>query len=702
MSETGDRGRSDFFAEAEELVDGLFRSLDQLEEARRSDDAGVETASLLNELFRGVHTLKGLAGIFGASKLGALAHELEGLLDDARLGRTSIDETLIGQLQLALSFVPRLLRAEKDGSPVSSTELDAVLGELRGAPASVQGADALAALDLSPDVFAVLTEYEEHRLRVNIESGLSLFRLTVSFALLTIDESLDALKTAAKPLGEIITYLPTGEGADADSIELDILLAAKRTRSELALAFPEAVVTEVGQKRAAEARPRVSSSAASAEITPVEASTPAAQAVPFALDRGGGESLRSMNQSVRVDIHKLDALMNVVGDLSILKTSLDGIFERLRGSTDRTSQTELSRLSRSFGRQLESMQQRILEVRMVPLGQLFERLARVARQVGRDMGKEVHLVVTGAETEIDKLLAEELSDPLMHMMRNAIDHGIEQAEGRLAVGKPQAGTIALNAFQKGNHVVIELEDDGAGIDTERLLELGLARGVVDPADVRSTSRREVLALIFVPGLSTKSEPGRISGRGVGMDVVKTNIAKLGGVIDVQSELGIGTKLTLTLPITLAVIRVLLAEVGGQVFAIPLANVREAVPLDDADRLEIDGHEAMSLRGATLRLCRLAQVFDLGPPKSGPRSTRGRLVVVAVAGSSRLGLVVDRLLGTRDVVMKPLGASLSKLRGFAGAAELGDERLGLVIDTPQLLEESMSTDRRGRGAVRSAS
>jgi two-component system, chemotaxis family, sensor kinase CheA len=189
MSETGDRGRSDFFAEAEELVDGLFRSLDQLEKARRSEDASVEVASLLNELFRGVHTLKGLAGIFGASKLGALAHELEGLLDDARLGRATIDETLLGQLQLALSIVPRLLRAEKEGTPVSSSELDAVLGELRGSPTSAQGTDALATLDLSPDVFAVLTEYEEHRLRVNIEAGLALFRLTVSFSLLTIDES---------------------------------------------------------------------------------------------------------------------------------------------------------------------------------------------------------------------------------------------------------------------------------------------------------------------------------------------------------------------------------------------------------------------------------------------------------------------------------------------------------------------------------
>jgi two-component system chemotaxis sensor kinase CheA len=278
-------------------------------------------------------------------------------------------------------------------------------------------------------------------------------------------------------------------------------------------------------------------------------------------------------------------------------------------------------------------------------------------------------------------------------MRNAIDHGIEPMEARTAHGKPIVGTIALNALQKGNHVVIELEDDGAGIDTERVLEIALQRNLINPADVRSTSRRDVLGLIFLPGLSTRREASDISGRGVGMDVVKTNIAKLGGVIDVQSEVGIGTKFTITLPITLAIIRVLLVEVSNHVFAIPLANVREAVTLDENGVFMVDEHEAMTLRGTSLRLCRLCSHFDLENGKRRGGRAQKRFVVVTTAGASRIGLVVDRLVGGQDVVMKALGPSLRNVRGFAGAAELGDQRLGLVIDTPSIVDEVMSSELR---------
>jgi two-component system chemotaxis sensor kinase CheA len=401
-------------------------------------------------------------------------------------------------------------------------------------------------------------------------------------------------------------------------------------------------------------------------------------------------TVRSVTQTVRVDIHKLDRLMNAVSELAIVKASIDRLFERMRPlAVDRASASELVRLSRTFDRQLEAMQQGILEVRMVPLGQLFERLSRVARQVGRNADKQFNLVITGAETEVDKLIVEELSDPLMHMMRNAIDHGIETAEVRKEAGKPEMGTIALNAFQKGNHVLIELEDDGAGIDTERVLEVALARGFINPADVRSTSRREVLNLIFTPGLSTRADVSDISGRGVGMDVVKTNISKLGGVIDVQSEVGIGTKLAITLPITLAIVRVLVAEVEGHTFAIPLANVREAVQIDESDIFSVDGHEAMTLRGATLRLARLTRVFEIAERRMSSK----HYVVVTMAGSQRLGLVVHKLVGSQDVVMKTIGPSLRSVRGFAGAADLGEEHLGLVIDTPTLYEEVVAADRR---------
>jgi two-component system chemotaxis sensor kinase CheA len=305
----------------------------------------------------------------------------------------------------------------------------------------------------------------------------------------------------------------------------------------------------------------------------------------------------------------------------------------------------------------------------------------------------------------------------MHMMRNAIDHGIEGRAEREAVGKPAVGTIALNAFQKGNHVVIEIEDDGHGIDTRNLLDVAVRRGLVGTDEARGISRQEILNLVFIPGLSTKSEVSDISGRGVGMDVVKTNIAKLGGAIDLQSEDGIGTKVTVTLPITLAIISALVVKLGERLFAIPLANVQEAVVLDPSGVRNIEGREVVTLRGSSLQLCRLGRLFGLddGPdPWSGTSS--GRLmvhapdtaekrarpreyVVVTVVGARRLGLVVSTLVGEQDVVIKALGASLKGVRGFAGASELGDQRIALVIDAPALIDENLAGGERLRSETR---
>ncbi len=704
MSE-GEKGKLEFLSEAEELLEALGRDLVLLDESLRAGPADPDT---VNDIFRGVHTLKGLAGLFGATGLSQLSHELEAKLDAVRLGREALVAETLDLLFRSVDVMHRLLVAEEAGTPPPQDQLDALLTRLRGTKRPGAVVEAAEELDLDASIFAVLTEYEEHRLRLNVEGGFRIYRLRVQFSLLTIDASLEQLKATAKPHGEIITYLPTGEGAGADSIELDILMASKRTLSELEglLGGMGGVILEVPRKRRAS-----EASASPSDLPVVEGHLPvyeprgSSTSVHAEEDRkprapssvpppeGKLGTVRSVTQTVRVDIQKLDRLMNAVSELAIVKSSLDRLFDRIRPqSSDRRSVAELVRLSRTFDRQLESMQQGILEVRMVPLGQLFERLTRVARQVGRNANKQFNLVVTGAETEVDKLIVEELSDPLMHMMRNAIDHGIEPPAVRAAAGKPEAGTIALNAFQKGSHVLIELEDDGGGIDTERVLEVALARNLINPAEVRSTSRRDILNLIFMPGLSTRAEAGEISGRGVGMDVVKTNISKLGGVIDVQSEVGIGTKLAITLPITLAIMRVLVAEVEGHTFAIPLANVREAVQLSESDVFTVDGHEAMSLRGSTLRLARLSSVFELEAARR-PTRTAKRFVVVTMAGAARIGLVVDQLVGGRDVVMKALGGSLRAVRGFAGAADLGDEQLGLVLDTPSLYEEIVAGDRR---------
>jgi two-component system chemotaxis sensor kinase CheA len=403
-----------------------------------------------------------------------------------------------------------------------------------------------------------------------------------------------------------------------------------------------------------------------------------------------------LTQTVRVDIRKLDRLMNIVGELAIVRGNLSRLAERLRGEGHRQLGTELLRLHRNFDRRLTEMQNGILEVRMVPLGQVFDRLARVIRQISREVEKEIRLVITGAETEIDKLIVEELSDPLMHMIRNAIDHGIEPAAERQRVGKPLAGTIALNAFQKGNHVMIEIEDDGRGIDERALLDKAAQLGKVERLAAGELTREEVLNLIFLPGVSTRKEAGDLSGRGVGMDVVKTNISNLGGVIDVQSEPGIGTKMTITLPITLAIVSALMVRVAEHVLAIPLSSVSEAISFDSAGVRVVEGREVMTLRGTTLPLCRLGRMLGLYP--EGFSAGERRFVVVASLGARRLGLVVDYLFGQQDIVIKTLGPSLRQVRGFAGATELGDQRVGLVLDPAALIEEVLAGAELGRERV----
>jgi two-component system chemotaxis sensor kinase CheA len=412
-------------------------------------------------------------------------------------------------------------------------------------------------------------------------------------------------------------------------------------------------------------------------------------------------SLRSVSQTVRVDIRKLDRLMTVVGELAIVKTAIARLTERVRAKRMGTRElsTELGRLNRTFERQLAQMQGGILEVRMVPLGQAFDKLARVVRQISREHAREVNLVITGAETEIDKLIVEELSDPLMHMIRNAIDHGIERREDRLAVGKPSAGTIALNAFQKGNHVVIEVEDDGRGMDPTLLLAAAVRRGIVTVEEAKEMQPGEILNLVFMPGFTTKEVATDISGRGVGLDVAKTNIAKLGGIVDVVSEVGIGTKITITLPITLAIISVLLVEISERLFAIPLANVEEAITLDERLIRNIEGREVLTVRGVSLPTCRLGRLFELSSVFDGAFPTPGdgqdssnrtrSFVVIAQVGNRRLGFIVDELVGQQDIVIKSLGKSLKRVRGFAGATELGDQRVALVIDVAAVIEEVLS-------------
>ncbi len=766
----GDKAREEFFSEAQEIVDGLSRDLLALDDVCRR---GGSDAELVNDVFRAVHTLKGLSGLFGAAMMSGLSHELENLLDDLRLGRIELTSAVLDLLFQSVELYGRILAAAKGDAPEPAAEVKTLLAAL-GQVAQQKGGgggSVVAQYELDPGLLGVLTEYEEHRLRTNLQAGLSLYRMRVQFQLATIDSALDELKARTRPHGEIITFLPTGEGGDAESVELEILVASRAVIATLrgAIAGPNISIEEVKRRDGAGVesmrpppRPGISDSPAAFSLSPPttageygedaqppqaitrsslpvpplhQSFPPPAPAPPGVshtqvgagvMPLGPGTvqppmqppaqaqqqaarelTLRSVTQTVRVDIRKLDHLMNIVGELALVRSVVAKLEARVRSDADlKEFATDLNRLHRSFDRHLAQMQNGILEVRMVPLGQVFDKLARIVRQISREHDKQVNLVITGAETEIDKLIVEELSDPLMHMIRNAIDHGIEDRDERMRVGKPPVGTIALNAFQKGNHVVIEVEDDGRGMDPAVIVAAALKRGIVTEAEAREMSAKEVLGLVFTPGFTTKSEATSLSGRGVGMDIVKTNIGALGGVVDISSEIGIGTKMTITLPITLAIISVLILEVSGRTFCMPLASVEEAIVFDESVVKTFEGREVMTQREKTLPLARLARVFQLEgyrpgvwvneeaktpkPPEVRPGQKPKAYVVIASVADRRVGFVVDRLVGQQDIVIKALGKSLKKVRGIAGATELGDQRVGLVLDAAALIHEVLAS------------
>ena len=694
MSDDPDGVRAEFVAEAQEIIELLSRDLLVLDHGQKAGEVDPE---LINSVFRGVHTLKGIAGMFGFAGLGEVAHVLEDLLDQLRLGKTDLTQEVLDVLFEGIEVLQRQLGSGPEASADLSVFQGRVVSFMQSGPSQEND---FAAFGLDTGVLSVLTEYEEHRLKTNLEQGVPLYRLQVVYSLSSIDSDLEELKTRAKPIAEIITYLPSMDGGDDDAIELEVLLASRAALSELrsALALADDVQLE--------AIARVPSTSTIPPV-PRSANVPRATFVPPAMAKtAAGDisadslSLRAVAKTVRVDIGKLDHLMNLVGELALVRSSVDKLLDRLREDPQlRGLAAQLHGIQRGFQRHLDDLQDGILDVRMVPVGQTFDRLARAVRQVARDHGKEVRLVVSGADTEVDKLIVEALSDPLLHLIRNAIDHGIEEPEVRARAGKSPTGTLALNAYQKGNHVVIEIEDDGAGMDEQGIVDSAVARGALSEELGAELPRSERLALVFIAGVSTAEAVSDLSGRGVGMDVVKTHIARLGGVIDVQSELGVGTKLTITLPITLAIISALVVRAAGRAYCLPLTVVREALRLKPSEVRTVEGREVITLRGSTLPICRLDRLFGFTrttSQDSGAVASDKNYVVVTSLGQRRVGIVVDGLEGQQDIIIKPLGKSLCKVRGFAGATDLGDQRVVLVLDAPSLLEDVGSLrERRAR-------
>ncbi len=683
-----DPSSSEFIGEAQESVETFSRHLLELEAQSRSGNIDPDR---LNAAFRAVHSLKGLAGLFNAVEVGTLSHSVEGTLDRLRLGKLDLSKGVLDVLFDAVELFSALLapRGEEDEAPDLITLLERVEGLTRSDGADDDESTTLEWLGES--ILSVLSEYEEHRLRENLRKGRSLYRIHASFDILAIDVGIEQLKKKMKEYGEVITYLPSADATSDDRIDLDIILGSNLTFTEVSreLTDRDVAVHRLGPTVQAEHAPEPAPSPT--EVTPAPAAV--AQKPAPEVDEGHVEahevSLRSLSQTVRVDLRRLDVLMNLVGELGVIQTNLGTLQSSLRGiDAFADASRELQSQVRDMSRKLSLLQQGILDVRMVPIGQIFDKLHRVVRKLSRDLDKEIRLMISGADTVLDKLIVEELSDPLMHMIRNCIDHGIESADVRVDAGKTPTGRVDLRAFQKGNRVVIEVEDDGGGMDWRKLRDLGVRRGLIDEDEAETLSPTDAINLIFAPGFSTREEANSVSGRGVGMDVVKTNISKISGMIDVRTEVGQGTRFAITLPVTLAIIQALVIESAGQTFCIPLNAVLESIMAERSEVGTVEGQEVITLRGRTLPLLQLSRLFDLEKP-AHDRSDPNRIYVVVVGlAQHRVGLVVDELLGQQDVVIKPLGRAIRNVPGIAGATELGANRTVLLLDVSRLVDEGV--------------
>jgi two-component system, chemotaxis family, sensor kinase CheA len=625
-----------FRDEAEELLQQIDADLLKLEEMANTGEPDPE---IVNSLFRALHTIKGSGGMLGFTDVQGLAHKLENLCDLLRKDRMTLSESCVDILFSGRDFLTDLVE-----SAVSDSAAPSGLNEYT------------ARLDQFVSV------YEETSHVIEGRTGTET----------TFEDGAQELQNTSK--------------ADVDAFEAEVERLLQEAAAKRAAAASGEVAAPVAEVTAS-----VLDFAPVVEAPPVQAPPPTVAPAPAAA--GKTEQKRSsIHQTIRVDIERLDALLNLVGELVINRTRISDIastLERLMadkaigGSTGIIGPLakDLADSAALLARTTNEIQESIMKVRMVPIGQVFDRFPRLVRDVAKARGKDVQLVISGAETDLDKTIVDEVGEPLMHLLRNCVDHGLESPDERERRGKPRTGTISLNAYHEGNQIIIEVSDDGGGIDLEKVRARGIKQGLIS-ADDRLPDR-ELIELIFTPGFSTAEVISDVSGRGVGMDVVKKNITRLKGIFDVDSVAGQGTRFTIKLPLTLAIIQALLVRVVEELYAIPLDSVIESQRVEMVDVRTVHGHEVITLRGQVVPLVRIADFFELG----GVRDPDKVMIVIVGLQGRQVGLVVDSFEGEQEIVIKPLSDVVGRIPGISGATILGNGSISLIIDVHSLVSEA---------------
>ena len=626
----------DFLIEAFELIEQIDHDLVELE-------ANPEDLELLNRIFRVAHTVKGSSSFLNFDVLTELTHHMEDVLNKARKGELKITPDIMDIVLESVDMMKGLLESIRDN-----------------------GSDAAAGIDIK-NICVRLTQISEG------------------------EAPSAAAEAPAAPAPEPVKEPEPVAPAEEAAPEVSDAELSKLSDSEV-----EAEIERLLKVRKAEDQARRASKGIAPkspeEIAPATsaASAPAPKPAPSRerdadkkVPAASSNSAVAQEQTIRVEVKRLDHLMNLIGELVLGKNRLlkiyDDVEERYEGEK---FLEELNQVVSSLSLVTTDIQLAVMKTRMLPIAKVFNKFPRMIRDLSRDLGKQIDLEISGEETELDKSIVEEIGDPLVHIIRNSCDHGIEDPETRKAMGKPEKGLVQLKAYNEGNHIVVEIVDDGKGLDADMLKAKSIEKGIITEREADAMSEKEAFGLIFKPGFSTAAKVTNVSGRGVGMDVVKTNIEKLNGIIDIESEVGKGTVMKLKIPLTLAIIQSLLVGTQEEFYAIPLASVLETVRVPIDDIYTIDGKNVLRLRDEVLSLVRLSDVFGVNKVFDGGDQTY--VVIIGVA-EAKLGIIVDTLVGQEEIVIKSMGDYLQNIPGIAGATIRGDGRVTLIIDVGAMME-----------------
>lgn len=668
-----------------------------------------ENTETINEIFRAAHSLKGMAGTMGYKRMQRLTHDMENVFSEIRSGKMTVQAELIDVVFQCLDALEGYLDCIVNNSDEGTNDNEPIIQRLnailngQGGTASATAPEAKKEEPAKQETHKEgegadvekyrnyrLTDFETNAARAAVKKGLHFYGMTVYIEENCILKSARAflIFKNLEPLGDIIRSVPTVQDIEDEKFELDFSMfmiseapldtvkSAIMNVSEIKAAYVQELNVE---DYAVQADEKSSQEAAlSANKSFEQSKTPAAKqgGAPAAKTASQGSNKPVVNRSVRVDIEKLDVLMNLVSELIIAKNGIVSASDAETNSSAQGIREQVEYLENITTNLHES----VMKVRMVPIESVVNRFPRMIRDLSKKLDKKMELYMTGEDTELDRTVIDEIGDPLMHILRNSADHGLEHADVRAQRGKPEVGSIFLDAYQDGNNVVIEVRDDGNGIDIEKVKAKAVEKGVITQEQSDTMDDNEAIALLFRPSFSTAEKISDVSGRGVGLDVVKTKIEGLGGSIEVRTELTVGSTFIIRLPLTLAIIQSLMVVVGGEKYAIPLSTIQTIEDVTEDEIKHVRGKEVINLRGDVIPIIRLSEILDIES-----KHEDGNLVVVIVKkGDKQAGVVVDELIGQLEIVIKSLGKYMNNCKQISGATILGDGEVALILDANALL------------------